>query len=327
MATNPEISPERVERFIAMHDGMEAKRSKLAFSNAIAQAKAKIAETPIIKNATGHNSKRYADFSAYAKVVDPVLASFGLIYRFRTVQSDKISVTCVLTGHGHEEENTLSGPADASGSKNAIQAIGSTLTYLQRYTLVQALGLAASDDDDGAAMGAGDRISDAQFDDDDGAAMGAGDRISDAQFDELSALIDETKSEPRQVLHLLQGRRTREPAGGAVRPRCQIPRSQEGGAHDSPGHRGMARRTAWQTGRPRALPTCWRAPRAAGAPAAATTSPSWLLERLTGARTEGHTNAAMAWGTEHEPDARAGYEFRTNATVELVVSYRIRRSL
>lgn len=176
MATNPEISPERVERFIAMHDGMEAKRSKLAFSNAIAQAKAKIAETPIIKNATGHNNKRYADFAAYAKVVDPVLASFGLTYRFRTIQSDKISVTCVLTGHGHEEENTLSGPADASGSKNAIQAIGSTLTYLQRYTLVQALGLAASDDDDGAAMGAGDRI-------------------SDEQFDEISSLIDETKSD------------------------------------------------------------------------------------------------------------------------------------
>jgi len=162
MATNPEISPERVERFIAMHDGMEAKRAKLAFSNAIAQAKAKIAETPIIKNATGHNDKRYADFSAYAKVVDPVLAAFGLTYRFRTVQGERISVTCILTGHGHEEENTLSGPADASGSKNAIQAIGSTLTYLQRYTLVQALGLAASDDDDGKAMGGGETISDEQ---------------------------------------------------------------------------------------------------------------------------------------------------------------------
>jgi hypothetical protein len=171
MATNPEISPERVERFIAMHDGMEAKRSKLAFSNAIAQAKAKIAETPIIKNATGHNSKRYADFSAYAKVVDPVLASFGLTYRFRTVQSDKITVTCVLTGHGHEEENSLSGPADASGSKNAIQAIGSTLTYLQRYTLVQALGLAAADDDDGKAAGANSAI-------------------TEDQVEELQALID-----------------------------------------------------------------------------------------------------------------------------------------
>jgi hypothetical protein len=91
-----------------------------------------------------------------------VLASFGLTYRFRTEQSDRISVTCVLTGHGHEEENTLTGPADASGSKNAIQAIGSTLTYLQRYTLVQALGLAASDDDDGAAAGRGETITDEQ---------------------------------------------------------------------------------------------------------------------------------------------------------------------
>lgn len=163
MATNPEISPERVERFIAMHDGMDAKRAKLAFSNAIAEAKAKIAETPIVKNAKGHNNKAYADFSAYAKVVDPVLAGFGLTYRFRTVQTDKISVTCILTGHGHEEENTLSGPADASGSKNAIQAIGSTLTYLQRYTLVQALGLAASEDDDGKAAGMGETISDEQL--------------------------------------------------------------------------------------------------------------------------------------------------------------------
>src|SRR5690606_13579685 len=53
----------------------------------------------------------------------------------------------------HSEENSLAGPADNSGSKNAIQAIGSTLTYLQRYTLIQALGLAAADDDDGRSHG------------------------------------------------------------------------------------------------------------------------------------------------------------------------------
>lgn len=184
MATNPEISPERVERFIAMHDAMEAKRSKLAFSDAIAQSKAKISETPIIKNATGHNAKRYADFSAYAKVVDPVLASFGLTYRFRTTQANSISVTCILTGHGHEEENTLTGPADASGSKNAIQAIGSTLTYLQRYTLVQALGLAASEDDDGKAAG-GDE------------------KVSENDILDLQSLIDEVKADMPKFLKLM----------------------------------------------------------------------------------------------------------------------------
>jgi hypothetical protein len=108
-----------------------------------------------VRNATGHNSKKYADFAGIARVIDPILGQHGLSYRFRTVQTDKIAVTCILFGHGHSEETTLSGPADASGSKNAIQAIGSTLTYLQRYSLVQMLGIAAGDDDDGKAAGIG----------------------------------------------------------------------------------------------------------------------------------------------------------------------------
>jgi putative phage-type endonuclease len=40
-----------------------------------------------------------------------------------------------------------------------------------------------------------------------------------------------------------------------------------------------------------------------------------IAERLTGTPAEGFTNAAMQWGTQTEPFARAAYEFRTNATV------------
>jgi len=43
-----------------------------------------------------------------------------------------------------------------------------------------------------------------------------------------------------------------------------------------------------------------------------------VAERLTGARSETFTNAAMAWGTDQEPEARLAYEFRTDATVEQV---------
>lgn len=59
---------------------------------------------------------------------------------------------------GHSAENSLSAGADHGGEKNAIQAIGSTLTYLQRMTLKAALGLAAAEDDDGKAAGAGQTI-------------------------------------------------------------------------------------------------------------------------------------------------------------------------
>lgn len=41
-----------------------------------------------------------------------------------------------------------------------------------------------------------------------------------------------------------------------------------------------------------------------------------VAERLTGTVAESFTNAAMQWGTDMEPEARATYEFFTNAAVE-----------
>lgn len=143
---------EVVREMMALSREIKQEQAREAFDRAIAGAKAEI--SPIVRNATGHNSKRYADFAAIARTVDPVLSSHGLSYRFKTSQTDKITVTCVISHEqGHFEETTLSGPADATGNKNPIQAIGSTLSYLQRYSLTAALGLASANDDDGAAAG------------------------------------------------------------------------------------------------------------------------------------------------------------------------------
>ena len=148
-------SMEVIGRMMDLNDRWQAGRKREAFDAAMAEAKGSIPVIP--KTARGHNAKPYADMAAIAKAVDPVLAQHGLSYRFRTRQDERlIHVTCIVAHRaGHYEENTLSGPADTSGSKNAIQSIGSTLTYLQRYCLMQALGLAASveNDDDGAAAG------------------------------------------------------------------------------------------------------------------------------------------------------------------------------
>lgn len=43
-----------------------------------------------------------------------------------------------------------------------------------------------------------------------------------------------------------------------------------------------------------------------------------IAERLTGVPADSFTNSAMQWGTEKEPEARAAYEFMTDASVELV---------
>lgn len=148
------LPPETIERFMALYERWQASEARKLFDDAIANAKAEI--PPIVRNATGHNSKKYVDFAQIAKTVDPILVKHGLSYRFRSEQGERINVTCILSHRaGHSEETTLSGPADTTGNKNAVQAIGSTLTYLQRYSLIQALGLAAANDDDGKEGGAG----------------------------------------------------------------------------------------------------------------------------------------------------------------------------
>lgn len=43
-----------------------------------------------------------------------------------------------------------------------------------------------------------------------------------------------------------------------------------------------------------------------------------VTERLTGLPVEGYKNAAMAWGTEREPEARMGYEAKTGQIVQEV---------
>jgi hypothetical protein len=154
-------SVEVIGRMMDFQERWDRNQAAKEFNTAIAAAKAEI--KPIARNKEGHNSKRYVDMAAVANAVDPILSKHGLGYRYRSTQSDRITVTCVLFHRaGHSEETTLTGPADTSGNKNAIQAIGSAVTYLQRYTLKAALGLAASEDDDGRGAGGGDSINDEQ---------------------------------------------------------------------------------------------------------------------------------------------------------------------
>jgi len=78
------------------------------------------------------------------------LARHGFSHRWDTVQDGaQIVVTCILTHkQGHSERTTLSAGKDDSGKKNSIQQMASTVTYLQRYTLLSATGVATNDQDD-----------------------------------------------------------------------------------------------------------------------------------------------------------------------------------
>ena len=107
----------------------------------------------------------YADLPRVISVVEPVLNKYEITHRWESEQTDThMSVTCILTHKlGHSERNRMTAPADTSGSKNAIQALGSTKTYLERYTFLGVTGLAVTDlDDDGNAAGLGPTITEEQ---------------------------------------------------------------------------------------------------------------------------------------------------------------------
>lgn len=150
---------EYLTQLMTLQERWEKNQARKAFDNAMADAKAEI--PVIIKNrevdftsTKGRTHYRYEDLAGIVRTVDPILSKHGLSYRYRTssAPNEPVSVTCIVSHrHGHSEENTLQAGRDESGNKNPIQSIGSTLTYLQRLTLKAALGLAASEDDDGKA--------------------------------------------------------------------------------------------------------------------------------------------------------------------------------
>lgn len=158
MSTDQSISIERVEQAFAFYEKVQASQARKAFDAAMAAAKAEI--PVILKNrvvdftsAKGRTHYKHEDLGEIARTVDPILAKHGLSYRFRTTSklNEPISVTCIVShADGFFEENTLMAGRDESGNKNAHQSIGSSITYLQRYTLKAALGLAAAHDDDGS---------------------------------------------------------------------------------------------------------------------------------------------------------------------------------
>lgn len=154
----------KLEKLMDLQERWEKNQARKAFDNAISEAKSKI--KPIAKKRKvdfttnrGRTNYDYEDMALIAEEVDPILAESGLSYRYRATQDGKrLSVTCIVSHRdGHSEETTLHADNDESGNKNTIQSVGSSATYLQRYTLKLALGLSAARDDDARSAAPEDR--------------------------------------------------------------------------------------------------------------------------------------------------------------------------
>lgn len=144
----------QIEKFMDLQMKWEADQARKAFVSDMAEFKKNPPE--IVKDkqvAFSGTSYMHATLGNVTEAIVAGLAAHGFSHRWDTEQtSGQITVTCILTHKlGHSERTALSGAKDDSGKKNQIQQMASTITYLQRYTLLAATGVATKDqgDDDG----------------------------------------------------------------------------------------------------------------------------------------------------------------------------------
>ena len=147
---------DKLAQLLELQERWEANEARKAYNKAMAAFKAN--PPKIIKDRrVGYKSKgqfvgyQHASLANVTEAISSALSKHGLSASWTTEQNGAVVVRCKITHEmGHFEETSLSAPADTTGSKNSIQAIGSTITYLERYTLLALTGLATYDmDDDG----------------------------------------------------------------------------------------------------------------------------------------------------------------------------------
>lgn len=154
---------EQIEKLMDLQMRWEADQARKAYVVDMAEFKknppqiAKDKKVGYENNDGSFTGYKHASLGNVTGAIVEGLAKHGFSHRWDTEQQQGglIVVTCVLTHRlGHSERTALSSSPDQSGKKNNIQAVGSTITYLQRYTLLAATGLATHDqDDDGAGSG------------------------------------------------------------------------------------------------------------------------------------------------------------------------------
>ena len=148
-----------INQLMDLQERWRAMEAKQSYSVAMARFKEntiKVTRSATVKQGpmTGTQYARLSDF--VGATAEP-LANSGLSISWKITRDEPqlIEVACIVRHvDGHEEERRMSGPPDQSGAKNAIQARASTVSYLEKYTLKMALGLAEEDDDDDGQGGA-----------------------------------------------------------------------------------------------------------------------------------------------------------------------------
>lgn len=173
---NPEVDIAKLSQLLDVQERILSKNAETEFNISLAEMQPSLPQ--VEKEGTGHNSK-YAKFEHIMEAIGPLLAKHGFSISYSTEMQDKQVIVTGKLSHraGHSQSVSIPLPLDTSGNKQAIQAMGSTLSYGRRYALGLLLNIVTKDEDD------------------DGKSASAGGFISHEQAVEIDLILRETKSD------------------------------------------------------------------------------------------------------------------------------------
>ena len=157
-ARDPSVDIDKLERLMQMKERADHQSARAEFDAAMAEMQPELPAIGERGKAMVNKEVRYtyAKWEDINAAIKPVLTGHGFALTFRTDFANGIKVTGVLSHRsGHREETSIQLPADASGGKNAVQAVASSVSYGKRYTAGALLNLTSHGEDDDAFMAAG----------------------------------------------------------------------------------------------------------------------------------------------------------------------------
>jgi ERF superfamily len=157
---DPHSDIERLDRLAVLYERMVQREAETRFNAALVRLQPKLPVLEERGQITGPDGAVRATYATWEDMVDvmrPILARHGFSLSFKPGRSPRgvPTVTGVLRHEGgHNEAAEIELPADVSGDKNPLQAVGSTMSYGQRYVAKMLLNLVSrGDDDDGQGAG------------------------------------------------------------------------------------------------------------------------------------------------------------------------------
>lgn len=160
LAKDPDLTVDKLGELIKLQERIVDREQKAAFDAAyrvMLPEIPRITKRGKILNKAKEVQSRYSRYEDIRRVVDPILRRHGFTFHTKTEwpATGVLEVIGILEHQdGGKRESRFRTTADESGGKNAIQGLGSGVSYGKRYSLKDLLSIVEEgEDDDGQSHG------------------------------------------------------------------------------------------------------------------------------------------------------------------------------